>query len=231
MGTRGTTPFTDDERAILATYQIPRPDQRELRSPALVVVDIVESFVGRDVPVPEAQKDCATACGENAWRAIEHIVPMLEAFRRHRAPVAFSTLASYPLAPGQAPRRPKTSLRTDLVVEPLAPIEGEYTFAKPAPSAFFGTALLAWLIRRKVDQVVLVGGATSGCVRATAVDASSYGLDVLLAEDGCFDRVLTSHEVTLTELDTKYSRRVRCADVVDRLDRVWAMADRSRPSE
>jgi nicotinamidase-related amidase len=219
MVTRGTTPFTADELAILATYQVPRPEQWELSSPALVVVDIVESFVGRDVPVAEAQQDCATACGENAWRAIERIVPMLEAFRRHGAPVAFSTLASYPLARGAAPRRPASSLRTDRVVAPLAPIEGEYSFAKPAPSAFFGTALLAWLIRRKVDQVVIVGGATSGCVRATTVDASSYGLDVLLAEDGCFDRVLTSHDVAVTELDTKYSRRVRCAEVVERLDR------------
>jgi maleamate amidohydrolase len=207
--------FSEDELAILRTYRVARPDEWRITSPALLVVDVVESFVGPDVPVPEAQQECVTACGENAWRAIERIVPMLESFRTHRVPVAFSTIG--PLPPTGSPRRPRTALRPDVVAGPLTPRDDEYRFAKAAPSAFFGTPLMTWLTARRVDQVVVVGGATSGCVRATVLDAYSYGLDVVLAGDGCFDRVRTSHDVTLTDLDVKYARVVSCSDVVERL--------------
>ena len=207
--------FSPDEVKILSTYRVARPDDWRTTSPALLVVDVVESFVGPDVPVAQAQQECVTACGENAWRAIERIVPMLEGFRTHGAPVAFSTIR--PLPPIGPPRRPRTALRPDVVASPLTPNDNEYQFAKPAPSAFFGTPLMTWLTARRVDQVVVVGGATSGCVRATVLDAYSYGLDVVLAGDGCFDRVRTSHDVTLTDMDVKYARVVSCSDVVQRL--------------
>lgn len=209
--------FSAQELQILETYRVPRSPEWELRSPALLVVDIVESFVGLDIPVAQAQQECVTACGENAWRAIEKIQPMLEAFRQHGAPVAFSTLGSLPPAPGARPRRELIALRPDVVIGPLAPAAGELQLSKHAPSAFFGTPLMAWLTRRRVDQVVIVGGATSGCIRGTALDAYSYGLDVLIAQDGCFDRVATSHVATLTDIDVKYGRLVSCADVVQRL--------------
>jgi nicotinamidase-related amidase len=208
--------FTEQERGILATYRVARSSDWELGRVALLVVDVVESFVGRDVPVAEAQRECVTACGQEAWRAIEHISPMLEAFRAAGAPVAFSTIESLPAAAG-ASRRAPTSLRSDRVVDALAPQDGEYVMPKTKPSAFFGTPLTTWLTTRQVQQVVLVGGATSGCVRATALDAYSYGFDVLMPADGCFDRVETSHRVTLTDIDTKYGRVVRCADVTERL--------------
>jgi maleamate amidohydrolase len=210
--------FPSEELDILATYRVPRPAEWTLSSPALLVVDIVESFVGPDVPVAQAQKECVTACGENARRSNERNVPLLEAFRSRGLPVAFSTLTSLPPRPGARPRRAPTALRADVVIEPLAPVEGELEFAKIAPSAFFGTPLMSWLTARRVDQVVVVGGATSGCVRATALDAYSYGLDVLLPEDGCFDRVRTSHIATLTDLDTKYGRIVQSSEVIERLD-------------
>jgi nicotinamidase-related amidase len=211
------TVFSERELDILATYRIPRPAEWELSSPALLVVDVVESFVGPDVPVTEAQNECVTACGENAWRAVERIGPLLESFRRRGLPVAFSTIGSLPLRPGGRPRRAPSALRADVVIEPLAPVEGELEFAKITPSAFFGTPLMSWLTARRVDQVVVVGGATSGCVRATALDAYSYGLDVLIPEDGCFDRVRTSHVASLTDIDTKYGRVVQSVEVLERL--------------
>ena len=64
---------------------------------------------------------------------------------------------------------------------------------------------------------MVVGGATSGCVRGTVLDAYSHGLDVLIGYDGCFDRVRTSHVATLTDLDVKYGRLVSCAELVQRL--------------
>ena len=161
-----TEVFSQQELDILETYRLQRPATWQLSAPALLVVDIVESFVGPDVPVEEAQRECVTACGQNAWRAIEQIVPMLAAFRRAGAPVAFSTITALPAAPGRPDARGPGRLRSDVVVEPLRPQDGEYQFSKVRPSAFFGTPLIAWLTMRRVDQVVVVGGATSGCVRA-----------------------------------------------------------------
>ena len=217
MNALGTQLFSDEELQILETYRVPRPDTWGLSSPALVVVDMTESFVGPDLPVPEAQRECPTACGENAWRAIERVQPLLAAFRAAGAPVAFTGFGFLPPAPGAPVLRPPTALRPDVVVEQLSPRAGELELVKVKPSAFFGTPLLTWLVTRQVDQVVVVGGTTSGCVRGTALDAYSHGFDVLVPRDGCFDRVQTSHEVTLTDLDIKYARTVTCADVIDRL--------------
>jgi maleamate amidohydrolase len=212
--------FSAQELDILATYRMPRPAEWELSSPALLIVDVVESFVGPDVPVAEAQKECVTACGESAWRSIERITPLLESFRRRQLPVAFSTIGSLPPSPDGSgrPRRAPSTLRADVVIEPLAPAVGELEFSKITPSAFFGSPLMTWLTARRVDQVVIVGGATSGCIRATALDAYSFGLEVLLPEDGCFDRVRTSHIASLTDLDTKYARIVQSAEVIERLE-------------
>jgi maleamate amidohydrolase len=214
------TVFGGDELAILERYRVPRSASWTLSAPALLVVDVVESFVGPDVPVAQAQQECVTACGENAWRSIERIVPLLECFRARQLPVAFSTIGSLPAGPAGSgrPGRAPTSLRADVVAGPLAPAPGEFVFSKIKPSAFFGTPLMTWLTARRVDQVVIVGGATSGCVRATALDAYSYGLEVLLPEDGCFDRVQTSHVVTLADIDTKYGRVVQCSDVMERFE-------------
>lgn len=209
-------PFTEEELQVLESYRVPRSEEWSLRSPALIVVDITESFVGPDLPVAEAQRESPTACGENGWRAIEKVAPLLDAFRAAGAPVAFSGFGWLPAAPGVPARagRSETALRPDVVVKELAPQPGEFEFVKVKPSAFFGTPLMTWLNSWGVDQVVVVGCTTSGCVRATVLDAYSYGLDVLLPHDGCFDRVTTSHQVSLTELNVRYARIVSCADVI-----------------
>ena len=217
MAALGEGLFSEQELAILETYRVSRPVEWGLTSPALLVIDVVESFVGPDVPVAEAQQECVTACGENAWRAIEHIAALLDGFRTAGLPVAYSVLDTLPPPPSGPPRRLPSSLRGDRVAKPLAPAAGDFVFSKVRPSAFFGTPLMTWLTSRGVDQVVVVGGATSGCIRGTALDAYSYGLDVLLAQDGCFDRVTTSHVATLTDLNTKYGRVVDSADVLERL--------------
>lgn len=220
MDELGTAPLSEEEVQILAAYRAPRPAEWSLRSPALIVVDVTESFVGPDLPVAEAQRESPTACGENGWRAIEKVAPLLAAFRAAGAPVAFSGFGWLP-SPSGVTARPgagSTTLRPDVVVADLAPMPGEYEFVKIGPSAFFATALLTWLNTRGVDQVVVVGCTTSGCVRATVVDAYSYGLEVLLPHDGCFDRVETSHRMSLTDLDVKYARVLTCADVIAKLE-------------
>ena len=67
--------------------------------------------------------------------------------------------------------------------------EGEIVVQKSLASAFAGTQILRHLIQLKVDQVIIVGNSTSGCVRATAVEAQQHGFAVCVPEDAVFDRI------------------------------------------
>ena len=93
---------------------------------------------------------------------------------------------------------------------------GELGLAKPKASAFFGTALLAYLHRIKVDSLVVCGTTTSGCVRATVVDGISWGYPVFLAEEATFDRARMSHGVSLYDMNAKYADVIDSAEALDR---------------
>lgn len=93
---------------------------------------------------------------------------------------------------------------------------------KTKPSAFFGTPLLSFLIDLKVDTLMVCGVSTSGCVRATVIDAFSNNLRVQVIEDGCFDRLETSHAINLCDMNAKY------ADVIpstEALETIGALPD------
>ena len=86
---------------------------------------------------------------------------------------------------------------------------------KQKPSGFFGSNLLSYLILLGCDSVVVTGTTTSGCVRATVIDAFSNNLGVTVAEDGCFDRSQVSHAVSLCDLHAKYADVVPSSAVLD----------------
>ena len=73
------------------------------------------------------------------------------------------------------------------------------------PSAFFGTALAAWLTQRGVKTLLVAGSVTSGCVRASVVDAMSLGFRPLVVEDCVGDRALGPHEANLFDMGQKYA--------------------------
>ncbi len=87
----------------------------------------------------------------------------------------------------------------------IAPKPGDMIVRKDKPSAFFGTPLMAYLNERRVDTLVITGCTTSGCVRATAVDAFSFNFKVGVVADGVFDRAETPHKVNLFDLSQKYA--------------------------
>ncbi len=86
---------------------------------------------------------------------------------------------------------------------------GDPLIVKKGASAFFGTSLAALLTGAGVDTLVVVGATTSGCVRATVVDAVQSGFNVLVAADCCADRAAAPHEANLYDMGQKY------ADVTD----------------
>ena len=82
---------------------------------------------------------------------------------------------------------------------------GDLQFTKRMPSAFFETPLASYLTWHKVDTVVVTGGSTSGCVRATAVDALSHGYRTIVPIETCADKHESYHFANLTDLQLKYA--------------------------
>jgi maleamate amidohydrolase len=93
--------------------------------------------------------------------------------------------------------------------ENLEPADGELVISKQYPSAFFGTSLAETLNKRSIDTLIITGVTTSGCVRATCVDAMSYGFIPIVVADACGDRHAAPQEANLFDMNAKY------ADVVD----------------
>lgn len=123
-------------------------------------------------------------------------------------------------------KHPKTLEQPDdaqEIPEPTAPREGDVVIRKTKPSVFYGTPLLSSLVDRRVDTVIVTGCTTSGCVRATVVDAFSNGFATIVVEDAVFDRGELSHAVNLFDMDQKY------ADVVDTDEALVYLASLGRP--
>lgn len=90
-------------------------------------------------------------------------------------------------------------------VPALAPEAGEPVIEKQYASAFFGTSLASLLAAQRIDCVLIAGMSTSGCVRATTVDAIQFGLIPLVVADACGDRHAAPHEASLFDLQAKYA--------------------------
>jgi len=99
--------------------------------------------------------------------------------------------------------------------EGLEPFPDEFVVSKQYPSAFFGTSLAPLLTSMGVDNVILTGLTTSGCVRASCVDAMSHGFITTVVRDACGDRHTAPHEANLFDMNAKYADVVSEAEILD----------------
>lgn len=193
-------------------------------SPALIAIDLYElSYQGGARPVVEIAKTYPSSCGEYAHAAIEPTRRLFAAARAAALPVFYSTMDtranSLPTAVTATKRRkvPQDpalyAIRADFTPQP-----GDVVITKQRASVFYGTPLAAHLTQLGVRTVVICGESTSGCVRASAVDAYSHGFHVVLVEECCFDRSLLSHKVNLFDLHHKYADVMKVDEVVAHLD-------------
>jgi maleamate amidohydrolase len=196
----------DDERLVASRYDTLRaPGTR----PALLMIDCYRKVFG-DGPasLAEAIDRFPSSCGAAAWDALPHLQRLLASARAGGVPVLHTT--GDPTAVGGVTRRRPVADQDEAAglefVEELAPRPGEIVVRKSRASAFFGTPLSAILRRLDVDTVVVAGETTSGCVRASAVDAYSHGFSVIVVEEATFDRSPLSHKVNLFDLSLKYAR-------------------------
>ena len=170
--------------------------------PCLLLVDVTMSFID-DVAYP-------TGCGAMAWERLPN-VELLLATARERGIPRVLTRGSAPdsVFVGGAVKLSNDPATARLVHEApfppeLTPRTDEYVVSKAKASAFFGTPLLTHLTRQRIDTLIVAGTTTSGCVRATVVDAMSHGFRVLVAEDACFDRSRFAHAANLFDIQLKY---------------------------
>lgn len=204
------------------------------RRPALVLIDLYRWVFGdRRQTIAEAVDEWPGTCGTAAWDALPHIERLLAAARRARLPIVHVTgldpsdsgVANWTDTPGGSesviytakPVDPDHLRRRFEIVDQLAPRTGETILRKNAPSAFFGTLLTAQLHGLGVDAVILCGESTSGCVRATCVDARSYRFNVTVVEECVFDRHETPHAMNLFDMHQKYADVLGVDEVISHL--------------
>jgi maleamate amidohydrolase len=168
--------------------------------------------------------------------AIPRIDAINRAARAIGAPVVFTTVAYHPDLADAGMFGRKVPLvqkllvgSADVAIDARLPVlPSDHLLVKKFPSAFYGTHLQSMLTGLGVDTTIIVGNSTSGCVRATAIDAISGGFRPIVPEDCVADRAPLSHKVNLFDMDSKYADVVPSADVVAYLER---MAGRSRAAE
>jgi maleamate amidohydrolase len=175
--------------------------RREGRRPAVLVVDMEYNFTGqKPEPILASIAKFRNSCGEAAWRSIPKIARLLRAARARRVPVVYTH--GFPKKSGVTPYEAR--IGTDIVRQ-LAPRRGDAVYEKEAASAFFGTPLAGHLVGLGVDTVLVAGCTTSGCVRASVLDACSFGFRTVVVEECVFDRAPTPHRVNLFDMAQKYA--------------------------
>jgi len=192
------------------------------RSPAIIVVDFIRAYTTPGAPL------YAPAVVE----AVKATAPLLVAGRRKGIPVIYTRVLYHPSGcDGGLFVRKVPVLRGMVEGEPLADIVPELPpgtddviLIKQYASAFFGTSLATMLTTQGVDTLIITGCSTSGCVRATAVDAMQNGFRPIVPRECVGDRHEAPHEANLFDINAKYGDVVPLADVMAQLGQLARVA-------
>lgn len=218
-------PSNEQTDAVLREFEELRADYRRKglggrvgfgSRPAVVVVDFIRGFTETDSPF-----------GSDLDIEVKTARELLDAARRNDVPIVFSTIVYDPSLRDAGLWVRKITCNKYLVegsewthVDPrLGRRDGETLVTKKYASCFFGTDLGSQLQTLGVDTVLLVGTTTSGCVRATAVDACSLGLHTIVIEEAVGDRARLPHLAALFDIDSKYGDVVSLDDAMAQLSR------------
>jgi nicotinamidase-related amidase len=191
---------------------------RRGRRPVIVVVDLTRGFTEDAFP-----------SGADLGDVVEATGALIRAARPAGVPVIFTAIAYTPAeatgdsvtwlrkAPGMRAMREGSDAVT---IDPRLPrTPGDVLITKKGASAFFGTALASTLVGLGCDTVVVCGATTSGCVRATVVDAVQSGFPVLVPHECVGDRARGPHDAALFDIQAKYGDVVELADAVGYVSR------------
>lgn len=178
--------------------------------PALILIDFARAYFDRD---------CGLYAGVEAERTTAS--KLADAARARGVPVVFTRVEYRTPADGGQFYRKVPALKAfdtgnpfgDFTPE-LSPQPGDTVITKHYPSAFFGTNLADQLGVLGIDTLMITGLSTSGCVRATTLDALCHGIVPLVVEDACGDRDRGVHAATIFDLRSKYAEIWKSSDAL-----------------
>lgn len=187
------------------------------KKPALLIIDFINGFADPD-----------QFGGGNIQDSIDKTAELLAVARHMDLPIVYTSHVYAEdgsedgvfnlKSPGLA--KLKRGTREVQVVDALEPREGERVIEKHYPSGFSNTDLAGWLAKRGVDTAIVTGCTTSGCVRATVVDAMSSGFRPIVPRECSGDRASGPHEANLFDIDQKYGDVMSLEEVLDELDKL-----------
>ncbi|MGE4369908.1 MAG: isochorismatase family protein [Burkholderiaceae bacterium] len=217
--------LTEEDRATLARGkwgQQVKPGSR----PAIVAIDVQNYMVG---PKEGGDQAYPYSCGQIGWDAVNASGEIIAAARKAGVPLVFTRFALDPsgndgglfaqkVGKGEGEYAFVEGTFGSEYVADVAPQPGDIAFTKKKMSAFFGTPLQAYLTDLGVDTIIVLGGSTSNCVRATVVDAAQFNYKVLVPREAVFDRLPLSHAVSLFDMDRSCANVMSKDDVVAYLE-------------
>lgn len=216
--------LSDADRAVLAKGKFGTRMGFGER-PAVVVIDAQRYMVGE----PGRDAQWPSSCGDVGRAAVAQIASVVEAAQGKGVPCFFTRFELERDGSDIGVYGRKRALldsehwclagtRGAELVPELEPAPGDLVFVKKKPSGFHGTPLLGYLVDRRIDTVIIMGGATSNCVRATVFDASSWNFRAIVPQEAVFDRIPISHAISLFDMDRQFADVVPSADVIRYLD-------------
>ena len=202
------------------------------KRPALLIIDVNYAFCDeRPMPILESIKRWRNSCGEDAWVAMPYLKSLIDKAHAKGIPVIYTTgvrrednwdNGSWSWKNGRSDEdigsKPATNVDGNEIVAEIAPSPQDIVVLKQKPSGFFGTNMASYLTLLGCDSVIVTGTTTSGCVRATVLDAFSLNYRIALAEEGCFDRSQASHAINLCDMNAKYADVVKTSEVLTFFD-------------
>ena len=205
----------------LVTYKTFRRELRLGRRPALLAIDLYNVVYRGGPKLPhEICDEFPMTCGKYAWDAIEPTKKLFAACRAAGLPVIYTTAARSKSKLNATARNTAAhqGLPDDFAIyEAFPPQGGDYVVLKERASGFYGTALSAYLVQQGCDSVIVCGESTSGCVRASVVDAYSNGFHPVVVEECVYDRALLTHKVNLFDMHHKYADVMTLEEVTAQL--------------
>lgn len=205
---------------ILKVYE---PYHRDLyvgERPALLAIDLYNLvYRGGQKEPHEIIGEFPSSCGRYAWEAVEPTKKLFAAARKAGMPVLYTTAPTTSSVVATNRQAGLGDSDEDYeIFEAFAPRDGDIMIVKERASAFYGTPILPELTRLGISSLIVCGESTSGCVRASTVDAYSAGYHVCIAEECVFDRSQLSHKVNLFDLHHKYADVLGVDEIVAHLE-------------
>jgi len=200
------------------------------KRPVLLVIDVNYAFTGEaPLPILQSIEKWRNSCGEEGWQAIPVLQRLIESSRAKGIPIIYTTGTSRPdrwnrggwlwknrrvTEQPTIENNSKAGHDGNVIVDEIAPTPQDIVIRKEKASAFSGTPLTSYLQLLQADSVIVTGTTTSGCVRASVLDAFALNFRCTVVEDGCFDRSEASHAINLCDMHAKYANVLQSDEVL-----------------